>query len=199
MHTNEKSLPANLFTNELCQFYLQIEDYEHASETARNILNGDPSNRTALYVMGAVHEVWDELPMALYYYDEILSYYPGEAIAMKRKAYVEMHLHKEMDALKHINMSIDLDRSDAESFLIRGMINFYFFSKKLDAIIDYNEALRLDPRNVMALFNRGYAYMKYGNNNYARDDFSKAAQLGYSYAGEMLNRYFANHQFISAS
>lgn len=199
MNTQVKPSPVSLFTNELCLFYLRIEDYEHALQTANFILNDDPTNRTALYVLGAVHEVRDNLPMALQYYDALLSYDSNDAKALKRKAYVEMHLHMEMDALKHINLSIDLDNSDAESYLIRGMIYFYYFAKKLEAIVDYNEALRLDPQNVMALFNRGYAYLKYGNKNYAHDDFTKASELGYEYAGEMLHRYFASHHLSTAS
>ncbi len=199
MNTQVKPSPVSLFTNELCLFYLRIEDYEHAYQTAGFILNDDPSNKTALYVLGAVYEVRDNLPMALQYYDAILNNYPHDAKAMKRKAYVEMHLHMELEALQHINISIELDKNDAESYLIRGMIYFHYFAKKLDAIVDYNEALRLDPQNVMALFNRGYAYLKYGNKNYARDDFSRAAELGYGYAGEMLDQYFASHQFSTAS
>ena len=199
MNTQVKPSPVSLFTNDLCLFYLRIEDYEHAHQTASYILNDDPTNRTALYVIGAVHEVRDNLPMALQYYDAILNTHPHDAKAMQRKAYVEMHLHMETEALQHINISIDLDKNDAESYLIRGMIYFYYFAKKLDAIVDYNEALRLDPQNVMALFNRGYAYLKYGNKNYAHDDFSRASELGYGYAGEMLDRYFTSQQLSTAS
>ncbi len=199
MKTQGKTSPVSLFTNELCQFYLRIEDYEQAHQTASYILNDDPSNKTALYVMGSVNEVRDNLPMALYYYNEILTDTPDDAKTLKRKAYVEMHLQKEKDALKDINRSIKIDKTDSESYLIRGMIYFHFFAKKLEAIVDYNQALRLDPHNVMALYNRGYAYLKYGNKNYARDDFMKAAELGYSYAEEMLDRFFEKHHLYNAS
>lgn len=199
MKTHGKTSPVSLFTSELCQFYLRIQDYEQAYQTASYILNDDPSNKTALYVMGAVNEVRDNLPMALYYYNEILTDSPNDARALKRKAYVEMHLQKERDALKNINRSLELDNTDPESYLIRGMIYFHFFAKKLEAIVDYNEALRLDPDNVMALYNRGYAYLKYGNKNYARDDFIRAAELGYTLAEEMLERFFEEQHLSTAS
>jgi len=199
MKTHGKTSPVSLFTNELCQFYLRIQDYEQAYQTASYILNDDPSNKTGLYVMGAVNEVRDNFPMALYYYSEILTDSPDDAKALKRKSYVEMHLQREMDALKDINKSIELDNNDTESFLIRGMIYFHFFAKKLEAIMDYNEALRLEPNNVMALYNRGYAYLKYGNKNYAYDDFKRAAELGYSLAEEMLERFFEERHLSTAS
>lgn len=180
----------NTFIDDLCYFYFQIEDYEHANELAEKLLLEDPENHTALLVLGLISEEKDNFQLALYYYDAILKGYPDDSVALKRKAAVEMNINKERSALNDITKSLQLNNKDAEAYIIRGLIYFYLFQKKIEAIIDYNQALRLEPNNVYALFNRGYAYLKYGNHNYARDDFERAAGLGYSYASEMLNRYF---------
>lgn len=182
------------FIDDLCYFYFQIEDYEHANELAEKLLLEDPENHTALLVLGLISEEKDNFQLALYYYDTILKSYPDDSVALKRKAAVEMNVNKEKSALNDITKSLQLNSKDAEAYIIRGLIYFYLFQKKIEAIIDYNQALRLEPNNVYALFNRGYAYLKYGNHNYARDDFERAASLGYVYASEMLNRYFTTRE-----
>ncbi len=67
--------------------------------------------------------------------------------------------------------------------------------KKIKAIVSYNKAPGLDHDNALALFNQGYAYLKYVNRDYAKDDFTKSASLGYEYAREMLTLYFPNQNF----
>ncbi len=178
------------FVDDLCYFYFQIEDYEHANELAKKMLLEDPENRTALLVLGLISEEKENFQLAIYYYETILKKYPDDSVALKRKAAVEMNIKKNKSALSDITKSLQLNNKDAEAYIIRGLIYFYLFQKKIEAIIDYNQALRLEPNNVYALFNRGYAYLKYGNHNYARDDFERAASLGYAFASEMLDRYF---------
>lgn len=71
-------------------------------------------------------------------------------------AHAEMNLNSKEAAPRNINRSIQLDNSDTEAYLIRGMIHFYLFQRKIDSILDYNMTLQLDSDHVLALFNRGY-------------------------------------------
>lgn len=191
MKNQEHPALTDTFANDLCMFYLQIEDFEHATQLAEKMLEEDSENYTALLVLGLISEEKENFQLALYYYDTILKSHANDSVALKRKASVEMNIKKETSALNDITRSLQLNSEDAEAYIIRGLIYFYLFQKKIEAIIDYNQALRLEPNNVYALFNRGYAYLKYGNHNYARDDFERAAHLGYGYASEMLDRYFS--------
>ena len=183
------------FINDLCEFYLRIEDYNSARQMAVLILKDDSVNATALLVMGFVNEIDGNLPMAISYYEKIIANNPKDTNAIKRKALVEMTLHMDKQALTDINLAIELDRSDPESLVIRGMISIYAFHKKIDAIVDYNKALQMSPLYALALYHRGYAYLKYGNVEYARDDFAKAEELGNKEAVGMLERYFPNNEF----
>jgi tetratricopeptide (TPR) repeat protein len=45
------------------------------------------------------------------------------------------------------------------------------------AIIDYNEAIRLKPNFAVAYINRGNAYQSQGKFNKAKADFAKADEL----------------------
>jgi len=180
----------NQFTTELCEFYLGIEDYRSAKQIAELILSNNPINPVALFTMGSVNETERNWSTELFYYEKLITNHPKNVKTRKRKALVEMHFKMERQALADINVAIDLDRKDPESLVIRGMISFYSFHLKIDAIVDYNEALSLKPQYPLALYHRGFAYLKYGNLEYAKDDFEKAAWLGYKDAQKMLEQYF---------
>ncbi len=45
------------------------------------------------------------------------------------------------------------------------------------AIADFNQAIRLDPNDAMAYYNRGLIYRNQGDNQAALSDFQKAANL----------------------
>ena len=45
------------------------------------------------------------------------------------------------------------------------------------ALADYNEAIRLDPNNQVALVNRGILYMKLSDAKHARADFNSVLAL----------------------
>jgi|GEM_PF-1185393 len=182
------------FADELCLFYLRIEDYEHASGLAGKILSDDASNYTACLVSGLIEEEKGNYRQAILHYNSILKSYPDDPTALKRIAAAEAGIEEEESAFRNITRSLQLNNNDAEAYIIRGQIYFHLFQKKIEAIMDYNQALRIEPDNVHALCNRGFAYLKYGNRNYARDDFEHAARLGYSCAFEMLNRYFVNEE-----
>jgi len=47
------------------------------------------------------------------------------------------------------------------------------------AIADFNEAIRLDPKDPQAYQNRGIAYEKKGEKAKAEEDFAQAKKLGY--------------------
>jgi Flp pilus assembly protein TadD len=101
-----------------------------------------------------------------------------------------MNLGRGKRALADINHAIRLAEKDSETYLIRGMINLYTFRKNIEALQDYNLSLRLNPNDKDALFQRGYAYWKYGNLNYAEDDLKRAAALGSVEAQKMLQKKF---------
>lgn len=52
------------------------------------------------------------------------------------------------------------------------------------AILDYNKAISLNPKDSMSYNNRGYANFKLKQKESACLDFSKAGELGYSEAYE---------------
>ena len=184
-----------MFMADLCMFYYQIEDFEHAVQTAQQIVDSHRDDCTAYLVMGLVCEKKGDFEGAIGHYKEILNLHSDDPIALKRKANVEMKLGEYEHALADIEVSLKLDKTDPEAYVIRGLIYFRHYHDKISAIVNYNEALRLDPHNVSALYHRGYSFLKYGNYNYAKDDFIRASILGDQGAQEMLSKFFASQEF----
>src|SRR5207253_733638 len=56
------------------------------------------------------------------------------------------------------------------------------------AITDYDEAIKLDPRNAPALTNRGTAHSEQGDTDAALADFSAALKLSPRFASAYFNR-----------
>ena len=59
------------------------------------------------------------------------------------------------------------------------------------AIADYNEALRLDPKNAIAYANRGLAYRDKGDTDRAIADYTEAIRLDPKNARAYVNRGLA--------
>ncbi len=199
MNTAVIDRTSKMFWADLCMFYYKIEDFEHAVQTARQILDEQPENCTAHLVLGLVHEANGNFEAAMNCYGEILQLHNDDPIAYKRIANVKMKLGMYVEALDDINQSLTLDKKDPEAYVTRGLIYFRHYHDKIEAILNYNDALRLDPKNVSALYYRGYSFLKYGNYNYAKDDLARASVLGNEDAQEMLMKFFPSHEFKTSA
>jgi tetratricopeptide (TPR) repeat protein len=62
----------------------------------------------------------------------------------------------------------------------------------LEAIIEYERALRINPRDDLALMNRGLAYFNTGLKERACSDWEKAGELGNPMAFKLISRHCAN-------
>ena len=61
----------------------------------------------------------------------------------------------------------------------------YRKTEQLDkAIVDYTEAIRLNPKYDDAYYNRGLTYQRKGDKQKAEEDFAKAKMLGYKPDGK---------------
>ena len=86
-----------------------------------------------------------------------------------------------------LTRAIELSPRFAYAYYNRANISFVL-ERTDDAIDDYSEALRLQPDMADAYFNRGLAYLKKGDENHAREDLSRAGELGVMAAYNLLKR-----------
>jgi tetratricopeptide (TPR) repeat protein len=59
----------------------------------------------------------------------------------------------------------------------------------ISAIADYNKAIELDPKNARAYFIRGLAKLSLNENDGACLDWSKAGELGFGEAYDMIQKH----------
>ncbi|MBR5844447.1 MAG: tetratricopeptide repeat protein [Bacteroidaceae bacterium] len=88
---------------------------------------------------------------------------------------------------KDLTRAIELSPRFAYAYYNRANISFALEHID-DAIADYNEVLRLQPDMADAYFNRGLAYLKKGDEKQAREDLSRAGELGVMTAYNLLKR-----------
>ena len=87
-------------------------------------------------------------------------------------------------AIRALTRAIAANPHEATAFKNRGLMRArHARSPKdyMDAILDYNQALKLDAADVSIYEARGYAYYRLGNKPRARADFIRAAQAGADY------------------
>lgn len=76
---------------------------------------------------------------------------------------------------------------DTGSYLNRGVA--YGKKGQYDqAIVDFNKAIELNPRDAAAYYNRGISYEKRGQHDRAILDFTKAIEINPRYAKAYINR-----------
>ncbi len=77
---------------------------------------------------------------------------------------------------------------EAQSYCNRGVAKFNL-GQLNEAILDYSEAIRLNPSLSNAYSNRGNAAFNIGNKRKACDDWHKASELGYASAQTNIDQY----------
>lgn len=81
-----------------------------------------------------------------------------------------------------------IDReAESRKYVKEGVIKFYR-SDFDGAMSDFNEAIRLDPENSVAYFNRGNIYMSLKDYKNALFDYDKAIELNKNFADAYYNR-----------
>jgi tetratricopeptide (TPR) repeat protein len=80
------------------------------------------------------------------------------------------------EALADYTKAIELDPTDGELYLIRG-VAYSLKGFQDEAIRDYSIAIAIDPGNSDAYFNRAQAYEAKNMNDKALEDYKAAARL----------------------
>jgi tetratricopeptide (TPR) repeat protein len=90
-------------------------------------------------------------------------------------------------AVEYLSKAIS---SDPNMYILySGRAHAYAQSKQYQqAIIDYDQVIKISPNNVEAYNNRGVAYKELKQYQYAMSDYNKAIQLDQNYAAAYFNR-----------
>lgn len=176
----------------LCLANLQMEDYQSAIQSCTKAIALTPKNVEALLNRGLAHYRQGDLKAAIADYNrgiEIKPYdfrpYYNRALAISSLGYYQEAIIDYNRALSQADQTSSL--SIAEIYNDRGLINLELQNIPA-ALIDFSLAIRHNPENYGAYFNRGCVCSRNGYFHKAIEDFTDAIELKSNDANAYVNR-----------
>ncbi|MDD4652145.1 MAG: S-layer protein domain-containing protein [Methanothrix sp.] len=169
---------ASMLKNKGVAFYDQGE-YDEAIKAFDMAIEIDPQftdawndKGNALYYLGK----YDEAVKA---YDMAIEIYPQNADVWSNKAIVLDHLSRYDDAIRSYNKASEIDETQNSSVVRKGK-DHYDNGEYATAIKYYDAAIKRDPKDEYAWYNKGMALRMLHRNSEADAAFTEARELGYS-------------------
>ncbi|MBS1909940.1 MAG: tetratricopeptide repeat protein [Bacteroidetes bacterium] len=231
--------------------FLYYERYQSARDLFKQIVDKEPANETAIYLLGQAYIGLEDYADAKKLYLDKLAANPSSPLILARVGHVELIEGKSADARNHFETAVSL--SDGKRIDVLNAVGYAngnpdskngdanYAIQKLkqatqikkfndpevwanlgdayrkfadggNAVMSYNEALRIDPNYARAIYRTGRVYqtqgvaqeplyMKYYNDAIAKDPaYAPVYQTLYNYyyntdvnkSAEYLNKWLAN-------
>ena len=156
--------------------YLDLNQLQPACNDFEAALQRDPKSIDALLNMAMVQQKLGEYPASLAFVERAIAIDPKNASIYRiRGDYKQDHLSDYAGAIKDYSESIGLG-ANADSYRGRAQANVRL-KHWSHALSDADSALRLKPRDAMALNIRGCARNNSGDSNAAISDFNQAISI----------------------
>ena len=136
----------------------------------------DPTKKADAYLQrGLARHHLGRHDEALADYGQVLCLNPREEVACTNRALIRWERRDLDGALADLNEALRLKRTAAR-LVLRGQLHLQKNAPE-KAIRDFNEAIRMEPRNAEAFYLRGCAFQMRGDETQAQDDFKEASRL----------------------
>ncbi|MBO3457429.1 tetratricopeptide repeat protein [Aetokthonos hydrillicola Thurmond2011] len=189
-----------------CLAYLQIQDYQNAiaqrsGETpiadCNQALKKAPNNAEAYLNRGLAYYRQGDYSSAIADYNQALSLKVYDFRAYYNRGLANAMLGNYQQAIADYNLALSQISQDplllADIYNDRGLAHFDLHNFQA-GMLDFSKAIRLNPKDYRAYFNRGCACGKHGDNFGAIDNFSQVIRLNPSNGQAYFNRGVAYHQ-----
>ncbi len=161
-------------------------DYLLANLDFSKALSLKPNNSDIFYHRGISWVGLNEYEKAINDFNAVSTASPDYADALYHRGYCYFQLQKPEIAVKDLTLSLSITPS-AEAYYQRGLIK-KFYKKYTDALLDFDEALKLNSDYTAAIYERGVLRVNVGNKE-GYKDLTKAALGGYEPAATALKTY----------
>jgi tetratricopeptide (TPR) repeat protein len=151
------------------KYDLALADYDKAIEL-------DPKNAGAYMNRGNVHHERGDTERAIADYGAAIQIRPADPKAFHNRCGVLLEIGQAEAAFADCNEALRLSPDYTPAFLLRGDANFAL-ARFEQAAADYGAFLRQNPRNAWALYGRGMAKMKTGDEAGGTADIQAAKAL----------------------
>jgi len=157
--------------------YMELGKTDHAYVDYCQVLDGDKANAEALLMRAYIYVIRRDYKAARIDYDRLLEKDPGNYNARLGLVTLNQKEKKFSDAVDVISKLIVEYPNDPVLYVARAGVEVDMEHTDL-ALIDLEEAIRLDPKAADAFILRGEVYLSQKKKAMARQDFEKAIQLG---------------------
>ncbi len=157
-------------------FHLNLKQYDKAVEDYTAAIKLSPDNTEALNYRAFAYYQNRSYDMAMQDYKTILERHPADYNAALGVALVLQKTYKVSEAIRRMEFLITEHPEQAELYAVRA--SMYADINNLDlALVDINQAVKLEPTNPAHLLQRADIYEKQGKTQLAKRDRTKARLL----------------------
>ncbi|MHC5932723.1 tetratricopeptide repeat protein [Nostoc sp.] len=181
-----------------CLAYLQLADYQNAIANCNQALKFMPNNVEAYLNRGLAYYRQGDYQAAITDNNQFILLKPNDFRAYYNRGLAHAMLGNHQQAISDYNLALtNISQSSsllkADVYNDRGLAHFELLDLKA-AMLDFSEAIRLNPNNYRAYYNRGCACGRSGDRSCAVRDFTESLKLNPTNAQAYLNRGIAYHQ-----
>ena len=180
-----------------CLAYLQLQDYQNAIADCNQAIKLAPRNIEAYINRGTAYYREGDYPAAINDNNEVITNKPDDFRAYYNRGVATAALGDYENAILDYHRALSLIPQTESNFLADiyndlGLARFHL-TDFIAATRNFNFAIRLNPQDYRAYFNRGCTCGKNGDNVGAVRDFSTTVDLNPSNAQAYINRGIAYH------
>ncbi|KYC35931.1 hypothetical protein WA1_48860 [Scytonema hofmannii PCC 7110] len=180
-----------------CLAYLQLEDYQNAVADCNRVINFAPNNVDAYLNRGLAHYRLGDYQAAIADNNQVTALKPHNFKAYYNRGVANAMLGNYQQAISDYNLALTQipqisNQLLADIYNDRGLAHFQLLNLQT-ALLDFSTALRIDPNNYRAYYNRGCVCGRSGDNRSAIADFTASLKLHPNNAHAHFNRGVAYH------
>ena len=156
---------------------INLSQYDYAADEYSKVLKLDDRNLAALYFRAFCHTQLRHYDMAKADYEAFLAIQPEHLEAHLGLAHVLQLLNRRADAVDELNRCVQMFPDSADAYAARAA--YETGQEQYDAaLFDWDEALRLNPKNAELTVSKVDVLLRLGRKNEAREALNEALKQG---------------------
>lgn len=170
---------------------MDLGELSQSKQDLKYVLNKDPKNFKALYVLSKVYLKDNKPHKAIENIEKTIEIKPDSSELVKLhvlNGYASSNIGEHSKALKYYNKAIFLGHKEASTFYLKGY-SLAELSQRKKAINAFSKAIDLDSNHLKSLISRGVNYWHLDSLNKACKDWERASKLGSEKAKDNYQKY----------
>ena len=146
--------------------YVELQQYEEAIQDYKHILRWDQRNAMAWASIGRIHWLQEDYDAAEYNLLRAVGLEPNNVqfLILLGRVMIKMENYKKAD--EFLFLAKEVDPTEASIYFYRGIAQAHL-GDVLGTAVQFNAYLRYSPDNLIAHYNRGFAYLQMGLTEWA--------------------------------